>query len=82
MNTSVSLTEAAQLLVAHLQELSHPLTELVGCCQILSISTPSLPLHRADWKHIPGIVYCGTYGSRCTVSDLIPKGTSRPWQLL
>ncbi len=58
MYTSVSLTDAARLPVAHFQELVHSLTKHVGCRQIRSISTPSLPLHRASWKHIPGIIYC------------------------
>ena len=66
MNTSISLTDAARLPVAHFQELFHSLTKPEGRHQTRSISTPSLPLHHASWKHIVGILYSGTYGSCCT----------------
>ncbi len=79
MNTSVPLTDAAWLLVAYFQELFHSLTKPVGRRQILSISTPSLPLCLTGWEHIPGIIYCETYGSCCTVSDLIwPNDLFKP----
>ncbi len=38
--------------------------------QILSISTPSLPLCPAGWKHIPGIIYCER------MDPVVPRPTS------
>ncbi len=57
--------------VAHFQELFHPLTKPEGRHRIRSISTPSLPLCRASWNHISGIVHCESNESCSTVSDLI-----------
>ena len=71
MNISVSLTDTAWLLVAHLLELFYSLTKPGGRHKIPSISTPSLPMHYASWNRIPGIIHCETYESCCIVSDLI-----------